>query len=175
MTLPFSTSNFQTFIIKLGNLFVAGSPAYVFTTGLAYVIGITLVIIGLTKLNHHSKGPEQVPLSQPVGYVLAGILLVWLKVFINISHDSMFGVGSTPLSYTGTSPQGLAMWNALNAIFKFFGLVAIIRGIMQMRNVSSGGGQQQGGISKATIHIIGGVLLYYIDEFAKIAKGTFFP
>jgi len=175
MTSQFHISNFQTFIINLGNLFVAGSPAYAFTTGLAYVIGITLVIIGLMKLNQHSKAPEQVPLSQPVGYVLAGILLIWLKVFINISHDSMFGAGTTPLSYIGHSPQGLAMWNALIAIFKFFGLVAIIRGILQMRRVSSGGGQQQDGISKATLHIIGGVLLYYIDEFAKIAKGTFFP
>jgi len=166
-------SSFQTFLTNLGDLVSQGSSVFLFVTGFAYVVGLSCAMIGLMKFNQYSKSPDQTPISTPILYVVCGILLIWLPTLINVTHGTMFGTGAiSPLSYGGTSQTGQAMFDALISIIKFFGLVAIIKGVLLMRKVS-GGQQGQDALPKAALHIIGGVILYHMLEFGQLVKGTF--
>jgi len=165
-------SSFQTFLTNLGDLVAQGSSAFFFVTGFAYVIGISCAMIGLMKFNQYGKNPDQTPLSMPVLYIVCGVFLIWLPSFIGMSHATLFGAGVNPIGYSGTSAVGMSMFNALINIIKFFGLIAIIKGVLLMRKVS-GGQQSQDSLPKASLHIIGGVIMYHMTEFGQIVKGTF--
>lgn len=68
---------------------------------ICYIIGLTLVIIGLLKLKAHREAPTQVPISTGIVMLLLGSAMLFLPTVISSVGKTIFGASPQVVSYTG--------------------------------------------------------------------------
>ena len=95
--------------------------------GGAYLMGILFIMIALVKLKqrHQSRGQSEEKLSSPVGYLLAGVALLFFPSMMLVLSTSVFGE-SNPLQYTRFSSTNI--FTAIGIITQTAGIIWFVRG-----------------------------------------------
>lgn len=74
--------------------------------GLAYVLGIGLLIKGVFKLKEYNESNGQIKLSQPMIIILCAIVLLTLPAAIKTGRETLFRSGAGPGGGTGIETKG---------------------------------------------------------------------
>ena len=139
----------------------------------AYMSAFWIVYIAILKLARHGNGESEVGLGSISILFATAILLVWLPQTLDtLSFTILSGKGSA-LSYSqnwaGDSASKFS--DGLAVIFKIIGtigLLAVVRGLMEWKNVSEG--LVRNGYAKGTWHLIGGWMAFHLDDVIHILK-----
>lgn len=62
-------------------------------TIVSYIAGVAFAIAGIVKFKAHKDNPTQVPLSQPIVYLLVGAGLLFLPSIMSSAGSTVFGSG----------------------------------------------------------------------------------
>ncbi len=74
--------------------------------GIAYILGIGLLIKGVFKLKEYNESNGQIKLSQPIIIILCAIILLTLGGAITAGRETLFGAGAGPGGGTGIGIKG---------------------------------------------------------------------
>ncbi len=144
---------------------------------LSYTIGILLFIISLLKFKHFgenasSRYVSSGPLTIPVAYAVAAIVLIYLPTALQVGTTTLLADNgdSSLFSYTLVKKGGFD-YNAIVAqvvdIIKVVGLLTFIRGWIMLTKV---GDQQHRGVTfRGVVHVCGGILAINIMGVYTIA------
>lgn len=146
---------------------------------ISIAMGLGLFLGGIFQLKRYGEMrtmmSAQMSLSGPLMMVVAGCALLILPTFIEVLMLSFWGTRS-PLAYTG---QGLGWRSYLPAIVLFvriIGIGSIMRGIVLLSRAGHSGQTQPGTVSKAFVHLFGGVLAVNVVGTMHILRSLFgFP
>ena len=153
-------------------------------TGAAYLMGLAFAMKALFCLKQHGENraaAQQSSFKEPLMYFLVAAVFIYFPTGFSVLMKTTFGY-SNVLAYTAinTKNQTLnALFNsgaaseALTRIIQVIGLIAFIRGWVLLSR-SSGQGQQQGGTSKALMHIVGGILAMNIIGTLEVLNNTLY-
>lgn len=142
-------------------------------TAFAYVIGITMVIVGIMQLKHVGEMRTQMShehhLTKPLLMITMGALLIYLPSAVQVGL-STFWSEPNPYGYLTQSSQWQQALNVCYAVVQFIGVIAFIRGLIILSHV--GGGGQQGALAKGIMHIIGGIFCINLYQFIQVIFAT---
>lgn len=153
-------------------------PMNFILTGFAYLAGIILIMIGISRLlKSEQDGPRgPMGLGTIMTFMVAGVLLS-INQILGSTVNSIFDGGAltfAELSYTEGMNGGEAHANAvIGAIMAFVGILGIIsfiRGFFIMRGVSEGNGQAS--MMAAVTHIIGGAIAINLGGIISAVQET---
>lgn len=133
--------------------------------------GVSLFIASLFEFKRYGEMrtfmSHQMTIAKPLAMMLSGIMLLLLPLMIGTFMLAFWGSAS-PMAYTSTSDSGWAplMPVVINCV-RVVGIVAFMRGIFLISR-SGGSGAQPGTLSKAILHMFGGVLCVNIVATEKL-------
>lgn len=143
-------------------------------TAFAYVLGFWFVIHGIMLLKHAGEMRTQMShehhLSKPIAYIAAGTALIYIPSTVQVGL-STFWTNPNPYGYLQMQGQWFQFINVLFMIVQFVGVIAVIRGLIILKDF--GGHGQQGGIGKGLTHIIGGLFCINIYQFVQVVFASF--
>ena len=155
----------------------------------SFVGGLYFMVRGLMMLKQMGASLTQMTrpgeLGGPLAYIIIGSLLIYLPTTINITHESIFSVGSNYISGSREATEIVygygdggsidEQWESLkNVLYKyiqFIGLISFVRGLFIMAK-SGQPGVQPGVISKGIVHLLAGVIAMNVKGFIEILKDT---
>lgn len=144
--------------------------------GIAYIIGLTLGVLGIIKLYEHVQNPNQVHISEGLKRLLAGSCLLALPIIIEAAWRTMNDNNITAVTYSDFSgaTTGIGLdsmmqdlmvdiyvpldW-AMKAFCYLAGLVLVIIGILRLLKSSQEGPRGPGGAGTLMTFIVAGALL----------------
>lgn len=121
---------------------------------LAWVIGVTLVIIGIRQAATRGENGRQAgSWSQPMWTVIIGVCFVALPGLSDTLAQTFFAQDTPdPSSIFSYAPATVGMMEAgsparnmivgIVTIIRFLGFIAIMRGLLLLRETANGGGQR---------------------------------
>jgi len=127
------------------------------------ILGVSLVLGGFFRLKLYGQMrgtfmAHQVTIAGPLVKILAGAIMLVLPTMLHTSMLAFWG-NANPLHIATT--DGTSPWSAYVPVVIMFvrliGVGAFIRGIMMLPR-TSGQGKQPGVMSKALLHMLGGLL-----------------
>lgn len=166
----------------LENISHSMGPVQRLITGIAYVLGIILYLIGLGKLKKIIE--EQRPNERvfiPMVCFGVGTALLYFPTFLEVMSNTVFGVGNV-LEYTSTDP--FDYYAAMVTVIRTAGAVWFVRGCVLLVNASEPGKQQgfkgmvylSAGILSINYYATVGALDYsldlFIDSMGKLKEAT---
>ncbi len=145
-------------------------------TAIAYVMGFFFVINGLFHLKKYGEQRSQssgdASLKGPLLYLFVSAALIYLPTTIRTGFNT-FWTEPMPYAYdTDKKDAWSALITASYMIIQLIGVIAFIRGLVMLTSLGGHGGQQQGGLSKALAHIIGGILCIDLYDFLQTVLNT---
>jgi intracellular multiplication protein IcmC len=153
-------------------------PAVVqFLAAFAYVMGVWFVFSALQELRIFGQArtmmPSNITFTGPLTKFCVGIALIFLPGTINMSMWTLWGQDSTSiLQYpTSVSEAWQPLMKGTISLVRVLGYTAFIRGMILYTRATKQGAQP-GMASKATTHIIGGILAINIVSTINILKAT---
>ncbi len=60
-------------------------------TGVSYISGMAMVVVGIFKFKQHKDNPQQIPMGIPITILSVGILLIFLPSIIAPTGETIFG------------------------------------------------------------------------------------
>lgn len=143
----------------------------------AYMIGVFLVMGSVFKFAQVGQG--QVTIRSPIIMFFAGIALIALTGTLAVLTQTM-SMGSGPGNILMPSGGGLAASKAqaimgVLTFIRLIGYIAFIRGWLLINQYGAASQPQPGLLSKALIHMVGGVAAINVQITAKILANTFAP
>lgn len=69
----------------------------------AYVAGMGFSVGAIAKFKQHKENPTQIPLSQPVVFLMVGICLMFAPSIFSVGGKTLFGDNATKGGVTGIS------------------------------------------------------------------------
>ena len=147
---------------------------------LSYVMGIAFTLIGLFRLKKYGQQTVMMMaaanIGEPMIFLFVGISLFYLPTMMNTMVETFWGYGVKGIqAYTMTTSAG-PTWdqviNPLMRVVQIVGLVAFMRGLTLLTRLASQ--SQPGVLSKAFVHIIGGILAINIYGTIDIVNQTLF-
>jgi intracellular multiplication protein IcmC len=129
---------------------------------LSIIAGIGLFFTSLFEFKRYgemrTQMSQQMHIGRPLAIMLAGIMLLTLPLMIGTFLLAIWGDAS-PLAYTDTASSAYSPFVPVVINFvRLVGIFAFMRGIFMLSRMGNQGGQQGGGLGKALIHMMGGVL-----------------
>jgi len=123
--------------------------------------GLGLFIMSLFEFHRYGQMrtfmSHQMSMARPLSIMLSGIMLIIMPTLITTFMLAFWGSAS-PMAYTSTSDSGWAPLMPMIIMFvRVIGVGAFMRGIFMVSRMGQHGGQQ-GGMSKALLHMFGGIL-----------------
>ncbi len=127
-------------VVMLGNLSGSFVAVQTLLAGFAYLLGLLLVIIALTKFQSlgDSHGSQE-KMSVPMAYLLGGVALIFLPSTISVLSNTAFGVGNV-LQYIPYDPHSI--YNSVGILVQTAGLIWFIRGCILLIHGSEPGAQE---------------------------------
>ncbi len=143
----------------------------------AYMIGITLGVLGIIKLYEHVQNPNQVHISEGLKRLLAGSCLLALPIILEATWRTMNddNIDAVTLSaFSGDASAGAGLDSMMQALMvdihdpldwamKAFcylaGIVLVIIGILRLLKSSQEGPRGPGGAGTLMTFIVAGALL----------------
>jgi len=156
-------------------------------TASAWLMGISFVVKAIYSMKSVAEQKTQQSshgsLKEPLFYLLAGAMLIYLPTAVHIFLNSTFGEGAQILAYapldSGNSTlnklfgQSSSLGPIIALVVQVVGVIAFIRGwVLIARSASQG--QQPGGVGKGLAHVFGGILAMNIVGTLQIVNNTLF-
>lgn len=151
------------------NLSNSMQPVQKLLSGMGYLLGIILVIIGLGKLKnvlekHH--GGHQEGVGAAIAFILGGALLLYLPSSVETLSNTFFG----PYNVLSYSRQPSPLYHALVVIIETTGLLWFIRGTSLMISASKPGDDKIG--PKGFAFLIAGILAMNFESTTSALTTT---
>jgi len=130
---------------------------------ISLIIGVGLILGAFFrfKLYGQMRGnfmSYQMTLSGPLVVFISGVLLLLLPTVLKSSLLAFWG-SSNPLAYTGEHSGPWSSFTPVIIVFiRVVGVVAFIRGVMLLPRAAGGTQAQPGTLSKALLHMLGGIM-----------------
>ncbi len=158
-------TNFATAVPNLMQLVTAGS----------YVLGMFFVVAGIMGMKHF--GEMRTMMSQehgitgPLVEFFVGVALIYLPSSIHAGL-STFWLVTNPYAYlNATTDQYTTFVNACYALFQLIGVIAFMRGLIILKKVGGGRGQQAT-VGGALAHLVGGILCINLYNTIQMLEST---
>lgn len=156
-------------------------------TAVAYVMGVHFLIKGVGALKHagemKSHMSQQHSMKEPIFYLVAGSMLIYLPTAISVFLTTVFGSddilqynqlrSSNPIINTMFGAAGV-FGEDMVLFIQIIGLIAFVRGWMMVAKGATQGGHQQGGFGKGMMHIFGGIMAINIVSTLNVINETLF-
>jgi hypothetical protein len=143
-------------------------------TAVAYVMGLYCIIHGVILMKHLGEARTQMShehsISKPIAYLAVGAGLTYLPSTIQVGL-STFWVNPNPYGYLQMQSDWFQFINVCFLIVQFVGVLAVIRGLLLLKDIGGGHGQGQGP-AKGLTHVIGGLLCINIYQFVQVIMIT---
>lgn len=144
-------------------------------TAIAYVLGMTFVVRAVVQMKHLGEARTMMSrehsLKGPLITLTVGSLLLFLPTSVQVGLSTFW---ITPCEYCYLSDQG--QWhdiiNTCYIIIQFIGVIAFIRGLLMMNQLSSES-HQSGVFGKGLTHVIGGLFCINIFQVIQVIQSTF--
>lgn len=150
---------------------------------LSYVIGLGMVARGVMMYKafadqtFHSQNRAE--MAGPIVWIIIGCVLIYFPRTLDSSLITLFGSdeisGSSEL-IAWQSTLGTEKWKALSEVvikyIKLVGFIAFLRGWIILSKMGHSGAQP-GSITRAMVHVLGGILLIAIVDTVNILARTF--
>ncbi len=170
----------------ISNLAVSLLSVEKLVTGAAYMIGLSFVVRALYSLKVYGEArtmmSSQASIKEPMMYLLAAGMLVYLPTAMEIIMNTTFGY-STPLAYapmdtqsplvSGLFGENSQLGQSLAIIIQLIGVIAFVRGWMLIARAASHG-QPPGGTGQGLMHVFGGVLAMNIIGTLEVINNTLY-
>lgn len=172
----------------LSNLAQSLLPVERLVTGAAYVIGLSFALKALLTLKSHAENRSQMSggssIKEPLVYFFVAAMLIYFPTGFEVLMNSTFGY-SNVLAYAPVSSQSPVLDNLFGAdsmfghslalVIQTIGVIAFVRGWVQIaRGASSQGQSQGGGTGKGMMHVFGGILAMNIVGTLQIINNTLY-
>ncbi len=151
-------------------------------SGFAGIIGAISVIIGIAlflggffrlKLYGQMRGTyaaHQVTIAGSLVMFLSGVLMMVLPTVLRSSLLAFWGTAN-PMAYSGANTTPWSVYIPVVIMFvRLVGVAAFIRGILLLSRTGQQGSQQPGVLSKALLHMLGGILCINIVATHALLK-----
>ncbi len=70
-------------------------------TGVSYISGMAMVVVGIFKFKQHMDNPQQIPMGTPITILGVGILLIFFPSIITPAGETIFGSTKATGGFTG--------------------------------------------------------------------------
>lgn len=151
-------------------------------SGGAYIMGIGFAFKAMYSLKNYGEmrtAGSQASIKEALIYLIVASVLIYMPTAIQVLLMTNFGSPNI-LAYSPTSGGGInilfsssAIGLPLTIIIQTIGLWAFVKGWVMIARTASGG-QQQGGISKGLVHVMGGIFAINIVETINIINNTLY-
>ena len=156
-------------------------------TASAWLMGISFIIKAIYSMKSMAEQKTQqsthTNIKEPMFYLLAGAMLIYLPTAVQIFLNSTFGQGAQILAYapidSGSSTlsnlfgQGSSLGPIIALVVQVIGVIAFIRGwVLIARSASQG--QPPGGTGKGLAHVFGGIMAMNIVGTLQVVNNTLF-
>jgi intracellular multiplication protein IcmC len=143
-------------------------------TATAYVMGMYFIFIAIFKLKQYGESRTMMShehhIKGPLIFMAIGAMLLYLPTTVQVGMTS-FWTEPNPYGYLQQNDQWSQFINACYIIIQFFGVIALIRGLVILSHMG-GSGHQQGTLGKGLTHIIGGIFCINIYQFVQVIMVT---
>ncbi len=147
----------------------------------SYLSGVLFIAMGVLKLRAY--GQQTVMMSThadargPLIYIIVGTILVWFPHMVETGIYTLWGYGldeANSLHYVETigNAEFQRVIEPVIAIVRVVGYIAFLRGWFMIAKMGQQGGSQPGTMSKAILHIIGGILAIHIQGTWQVLDNT---
>lgn len=154
-------------------------------SGFAYIMGIGFAFKAMYSLKTYGEmrtAGSQASIKEALTYLIVASVLIYMPTAVQIVLMSSFGspniLAYSPVSSSNAGINvlfgGSAIGLPLTIIIQTIGLWSFVKGWVMIARTASGGGQQQGGISKGLVHVMGGVFALNIVETVNIINNTLY-
>lgn len=143
-------------------------------TAFAYVAGMVFVLRAVVALKHagemRTMMSQEHSMKRPMIFMFVGVMLLYLPSAVQTGL-STFWTEPNPYGYLEKQDEWAQFYNACFMIVQLVGVIAFIRGMMQLTQLAGHGGHQ-GAFGKAMAHIIGGIFCINIYQFVQVVMVT---
>lgn len=143
-------------------------------TAFAYVAGMLLIMRAVLALKHagemRTMMSHEHSMKRPLTYMFVGVMLLYLPSAVQTGL-STFWAEPNPYGYLEKQDEWAQFFNACFMIVQLVGIIAFIRGMMQLTQLAGHGGHP-GVFGKAMAHIIGGIFCINIYQFVQVLMVT---
>lgn len=140
------------------------------TTAIAYVMGMFFIFSGILKLKQYGESRTMMSSEQslkgPLIYLAVGAFLLYLPTSVQVGISS-FWTEPNPYGYLQQQDQWAEFINDCFLIVQFVGIVAFIRGLLTLAQLSGHGGQP-GTFGKGMTYIVAGIFCINIYQFVQV-------
>jgi hypothetical protein len=161
-------SNLVAMVINLSRSFLAVQQLI---SGLAYLLGILLIVRAIMKLKKigdaRTGSSSQEKAFVPLAFLVGGAGLIFLPTMVSVLSNTTFGSGNV-LQYTPYATYSI--YGAMTVLIKTAGLIWFIRGTSLLVHASEPG-QQDG--PKGLAFLFGGVLAMNFESSIGILQYMF--
>ena len=162
-------------------------PVQRLITGGSYVLGIVFAFKAISTLKEYGEQRTMMSSSknmkEPLIYFVVASVLLYFPSALDVALMTTFG-SSTILQYAPIESNnqtinvlfgaGSTVGKPLTLIIQTVGLAAFVRGWLLIARGASGGGQQQGGMGKGLVHVLGGIMAINIVQTVTIINNTIY-
>jgi hypothetical protein len=129
------------------------------------LIGLVMTVSGLAKLTRRSQSGRR----KAFMILLAGVLLLNAPEFLDVLTRTIFAQDAVgALSYRPPANVASGIIRLVVLVVAITGLIGVARGIHILSRSTEGGG----GLSRALVHIVGGILCVNLPTFLRILAAS---
>lgn len=161
----------------LKNLQSSLQPIWQFLVALSYVLGVCFITIAVMKLKAYGQQTVMMSTHASLGptlaYFIVGVGLLFLPTLLDIMTVTLWGYGVEEI--TGWGDEGginvADIMVPIVQLIQVIGLIAFIRGWLLLLRVGGHSGQP-GTLSKAMMHMLGGIMGINISGTISVLQRT---
>lgn len=137
---------------------------------LCWLMALMFAIQAMFQFTSYANGKDS--LAKPLMSLVGAIFMAAMPEVIKLVAVSMYGTGFEvgALAYVsgGSSTGALA---PIMTLVRFIGIIAMVRGVVELKNIGEAG-QKQAGVGRAMTFLFGGVAAVNIDLTIGIIGNT---
>ncbi len=169
----------------LNNIASSLLPVQRLISGACYVIGVIFALKALYTLKAYGEQRTMMSSShnikEPLMYLAIAGCMIYFPSGVSAILSTLFG-NDNILQYSSVSGSGTLVdllfgsgaGRPIVIIIQTIGVIAFVRGWMQIARSSSSSGHQPGGTGKGLAHIVGGVLAINIVATLNVINNTIY-
>lgn len=139
-------------------------------TGIAYIMGLVFIIIGVFRMKHlgemRTMMSHEHSIKTPLIYLMIGTALLYFPTTIDVAL-STFWSQPNPYGYKENKGQWDSFFQSVFLILQLVGTIAVIRGFLILTQLGSQGQHGGGAFGKGITHIVGGIFCINMYQFIK--------
>lgn len=170
--------DFPDFSTWISNLSLQVPALMALVVAIGYVSGFALILGAIFRLkmvaSQTSMMSQQYTYSGPLIQFGVGVALMFFVGFVQVGSDTLFGEDSL-LNYQGALTGFSGFDSIISPVLKIvalIGYIAFLRGFFLLSRMGHQGGGQPGTLSKAILHLVGGILAINFEATWSIIVST---